>query len=141
VVSTCAYRPTSVNVYTVCYHGHMCMCKHAHLYRSASAAGWLTPKRVSTTPSTPSQPRASRRFPRSPTITDNLTKLIVVYIPLRTAVFTVRVGNTCYPRRSVSRNNHDGIRPINNGPSSRVLCPHYPRIRPVITARVHGYTG
>ena len=32
----CAYRPTSVNVYTVCYHEHMCMCKHAHLYRSAS---------------------------------------------------------------------------------------------------------
>jgi len=31
----CAYPPTSVNVYTVCYHGHMCMCKHAHLYRSA----------------------------------------------------------------------------------------------------------
>jgi len=36
--------------------GHMCMCKHAQLYRSASAAGWLD-----------SQPRATRRFPRSPT--------------------------------------------------------------------------
>ena len=32
----CAYRRTQVNVYTVCYHGHMCMCKHTHLYRSAS---------------------------------------------------------------------------------------------------------
>jgi len=59
----CAYRPTSVNVYTVCYHGYMCMCnKHAHLYRSAYAAGWLIPKRVSTTPSTPGPPG-----PRSPT--------------------------------------------------------------------------
>jgi len=33
------YGPTSVNVYTVCYHGHMCMCKHAHLYHSASHTG------------------------------------------------------------------------------------------------------
>jgi len=31
----------SVNVNTVCYHGHMCMCKHAHLYRSASAANGI----------------------------------------------------------------------------------------------------
>jgi len=56
----CAYRSTSVNVYTVCCYGHMCMCKHAHLYCSASAAGWLTVtrKRVSTTPNAPSQPRA-----------------------------------------------------------------------------------
>jgi len=36
----CPYWPTSVNVYTVRY-GHICMCKHA-IYRSASAAGWLT---------------------------------------------------------------------------------------------------
>ena len=26
----------------MCYHGHTCMCKHTQLYRSASAAGWLT---------------------------------------------------------------------------------------------------
>jgi len=37
------YRPTSVNVYSTWYViVDMCMCKHAHLYRSASAAGWLT---------------------------------------------------------------------------------------------------
>ena len=71
----CVYRPTSVNFYTVRYHGHMCMCKPAHLYRSASAPGWLTRKRVLTTPS---WPRPARRFPRSPTVTDNLTILIVV---------------------------------------------------------------
>ena len=35
------------------WNGYMCMCKHAHFYLPASAAGWLTPKRVSTTPSTP----------------------------------------------------------------------------------------
>ena len=44
----------------------MCMCKHAHFYRSASAAGWLTPNHVSTTPSTP-----------LPTVTDNLTILMM----------------------------------------------------------------
>ena len=27
----------------------MCMCKHAHLYRSASAPGWLTPTAVTVT--------------------------------------------------------------------------------------------
>jgi len=56
----CAYRPTSVNVYTVCCHGHMCMCKYAHLYRSVSAARCLTRKRVSTTPS---QPQIRRPLP------------------------------------------------------------------------------
>jgi len=50
--------PTSVNVNTVCYHAHMCMCKHAHLYRSASA-------------DTACHPRpASHAHDRQPSITD-----------------------------------------------------------------------
>ena len=40
--------------------------------------------------------------------------------PCSRAMFTGRVGN---PRRSASRK-YDVI--INNGPSTRVLCPHYP---------------
>ena len=46
--SGCTYRPTSANIWTVCYRGHMCMCKHAHLYRSASqqlSVCWPCPPR------------------------------------------------------------------------------------------------
>jgi len=41
-------------------------CKHAHLYRSASAPGWLTPYRVSTTP-TSTTPTVTRQ-PASPSV-------------------------------------------------------------------------
>ena len=49
-------------------------CKHVHLYRSASAAGWLTTPTI-----TRHRPARQYHWPAStPTVIDNLVKLIVV---------------------------------------------------------------
>jgi len=47
-------------------------CKHAHLYRSASAPGWLAPQRVTSTPTSTTPTVTGQPVTDTACVTDNL---------------------------------------------------------------------
>ena len=61
----------------VCYHGHMCMCKHAHLYRSASQQLSMC------------RPRPLR----SPTTVVSPTLVVLIYTIINTTRLSVSDGS------------------------------------------------
>ena len=139
-VGICAYRPTLVNVYTVCYHGHMRMCKHAHLYRSASAPGWLTPKSMST-----SQPQIRRPLP-SPKRHRHIAELICeinssidFVLPDVAILCSMYASRSRAGRRFISPRLKSSLWPATAGSRTPITCRGTNRYRDTRPNRVRWY--